>query len=182
MERLLFVCPRVLWFRRRPGRTLALPCGRIGLDRRFTFLVDGTGRSDCSRCLLQSVFARLYASDFLSRCRDTPQWRAKIRQVDQRKQQTRYPKNVHMCEERNETQDSDKLELQLVGLMRHALGQGMQPKEQNAEHQYAERQDDGHDDHKHVGFTRGGDERRQMVGGSGVKRISHTVLLTRTLV
>src|SRR5262245_60673545 len=82
---------------------------------------------------------------------------------------------MHMREEGNETQDGDNLELQLVGSMRHALWQGMQPKEQNAEHQDGEPQDDGHDDHEHVRLTRGGDERRQMMGGSGVKRLGHTV-------
>src|SRR5215510_16237277 len=82
---------------------------------------------------------------------------------------------MHMREEGNETQDGDNLELQLVGSMRHALWQGMQPKEQNAEHQDGEPQDDGHDDHEPVCVTCGGDERRQMMGGSGVKRLGHTV-------
>src|SRR5262245_25800956 len=82
---------------------------------------------------------------------------------------------MHMREEGNETQDGDNLELQLVGSMRHALWQRMQPKKQNAEHQDGESQDDSHDDHEHVCLTGGSDERRQMMGGSGVKRLGHTV-------
>jgi hypothetical protein len=82
---------------------------------------------------------------------------------------------VHMCEQGNETQDGDNLELQLMGSMRHSLGQGMQPEEQNAEHENRERQDDAHYDHEPICFTRSGDERRQMVGGSGVKGLSHIV-------
>ena len=60
-------------------------------------------------------------------------------------------------------------------LVRHALGQSVQPKEQDAEPQNGEHQDDGHHDHQHVRFTGSGDERRQMVGSSRVKRRSHTV-------
>jgi hypothetical protein len=66
--------------------------------------------------------------------------------------------------------------------MRHSLGQGMKPKEENAEHQDGERQDDGHDDHEHVCFTGRGDEGWQIVRGNGVKRLIHPVLLTRTIV
>src|SRR5262245_14428384 len=132
MERLLLACLCVLGLRRRPRGALAFPGGGIGPERRSTF-VNRTGGSD--GCLLKSLFARLYASDLLGGCRNPGEWRAKIGQIDQRKQQTRYPKNVHMCEQRNETQDSDNIELQLVGSISPALGQGRQPNEQKDEQQ-----------------------------------------------
>src|SRR5215510_302156 len=107
MEPLLLACLRVLGLRRRPGGALAFPGGRIGLERRLALFVNRTGRSNGFRRLLEKVFARLYAGDFLGGCRDPREWRAKIRQIDQRKQQTRDPKNVHMREQGNETQDGD---------------------------------------------------------------------------
>src|SRR5262249_51533441 len=129
MERLLVACPCDLGFRRRPRRAFAFPRDRIGLERRATFFINRTGRSSRPVHLLGRISARLYASDFLCGCRNPAERCAEIGQVDQRKQQTRDPKNVHMREQRNKTQDSDNLELQLVGSMRHALWQRMQPKE-----------------------------------------------------
>ena len=39
-----------------------------------------------------------------------------------------------------------------------------------------ETEDNGHDNHEHVGLTRRGYECRKIVGGSGVKLLSHRVL------
>src|SRR5262245_42189029 len=141
MERLLLACLCELGFRRRTRRGVAFLNGRIGLERRLTPLVDGADGNNGFGRPLGSAFTWLYAGDFLRGCRDPGEWRAEIRQIDHGKQQARYPKNMHMCEQGNETQDSNNLELQLVGSMRHALGQGMQPKEHNAEHQDGERQE-----------------------------------------
>src|SRR5690349_9260361 len=96
IERFLLVCPCEHWFRGRPRPTLAFLGGCIGLERCFTFFVNRAGGSSSSGRRLESVFARLYASDFLGGCRDPGEWRAEIGKIDQRKQQTRYPKNVHM--------------------------------------------------------------------------------------
>jgi hypothetical protein len=57
--------------------------------------------------------------------------------------------------------------------VRHALGQGVQAEEQQANRQHGEDQNDGHHRHEDVGLARAGDERRQIMGGSGVKRCSH---------
>src|SRR4051812_32101986 len=78
-------------------------------------------------------------------------------------------------EKGKKSQDGDDLELDLVAPVRHALRHGVQPKEKAAEHQNGEHQNDGHHDHEHVCFTRSGDEHRQMVGSSRMKRlVGHT--------
>src|SRR5947209_1293126 len=119
MERLLFARPCELGFRRRPRRAFAFPRGCIGLERCSTLFINRTGGSSSSVHLLERVFARLYAGNFLGGCRNPAERCAEIGQIDQRKQQARYPENVHMREQRNKTQDGDDLELQLLGSMRH---------------------------------------------------------------
>jgi hypothetical protein len=49
----------------------------------------------------------------------------KIRQVDKRQQQTGNPENVHVGEERYQTQNGDDLELKLF--VAQTFGQRMQP-------------------------------------------------------
>jgi hypothetical protein len=55
--------------------------------------------------------------------------------------------------------------------MREGFGQSVQPKVQDADHQHEQQQDYAHYNHKHVGFTWNGDERRQMIRSGGVNRI-----------
>jgi len=75
----------------------------------------------------------LDTGDFLNRSGDPTEWAAKIRQVDQRQEQARDPKDMHVCEQRDKAQDRDHLELHLVGLMRYSIGQSMQVKKQDTE-------------------------------------------------
>src|SRR5580692_10102685 len=58
--------------------------------------------------------------------------------------------------------------------MSHALGQRVQTEEQKTKSQDGKHQNDGHDDHKDIGLTRRGDERRQMMRRCRVKWLSHT--------
>src|SRR5258705_13534621 len=96
MERLLLACLCSLWLLRWPRWALIFPGCRIGLDRRFTFFFDRTGVSYGSRHPLESVFTRLYASDFLGGCRDPGGWRAKIRPMGHPQEETHHPKNIHL--------------------------------------------------------------------------------------
>jgi hypothetical protein len=68
------------------------------------------------------AFAWFYTGDFLNGSCDPAERGAKIGQVDQCQEQTRYPKDMHVCEERDKAQDSDDLELHFVGLMRYSIG------------------------------------------------------------
>jgi hypothetical protein len=62
----------------------------------------------------------------------------------------------------------------------HPLGQRVQAEEQKTKSQDGKNQNDGHDDHKDIGLTRRGDERRQMMRRGRMKWFSQTALLSRT--
>jgi hypothetical protein len=57
---------------------------------------------------------------------------AEIGDVDERKQQCRYPERMDMSEQGEKAQHGYNFELQPVGSVRHALGQRVQAKEHNA--------------------------------------------------
>jgi len=63
-----------------------------------------------------------------------------------------------VSEERDQTQDSDNLELYFLGLMCYSLGQSMQPKEQDPEHHDSKNENKAHYDHEHIYFTGSRDE------------------------
>src|SRR5580704_1736276 len=134
----------------------------------------------CDRVRLYSgrAFAQLDAGEFLDRPRDSPQRRAKIGKFNEREYQADHPENMHMREQRDQAQDGDDLELQLLRPMRHPLGQRVEAEEQKTKSQDGKRQDDGHDDHKDIGLARRGDERRQMMRRGRVKWLSHTETLS----
>ena len=58
-----------------------------------------------------------------------------------------------MCEQSDEPKDGYDLELQLLGLVRHALGQGVQPQEKNANAQDNGDQKQPHDNHERIGLA-----------------------------
>jgi hypothetical protein len=53
------------------------------------------------------------------------------------------------------------------------------PQKQNTEAKDGKYQNDGHHNHQCVGFPGRSDERRQMVGSGGVKRLGHQFFLLR---
>jgi hypothetical protein len=54
----------------------------------------------------------------------------------------------------------------------HSLRQRVQAEEQKTKSQDGKHHNDGHEDHKDIGLTRRGDERRQMMGRGRVKWLS----------
>ena len=98
---------------------------------------------------------------------------SKVGKIDQGEQQASNPEDVHVSEQRQQAQHGDDLELQLMGLVCYALGQGVQAQEQEADRQNGEDQEHGHHHHKDVGLAGRGDERRQMMGCGRVQRIGH---------
>ena len=71
-----------------------------------------------------------------------------------------------MREEGQQAQHGNDLELDLVGLVRHALGQGMQAEKQEADRQHGEDQNTAITTMT-TSVRRGSNERRQIMGGSG---------------
>src|SRR5262245_26654040 len=76
---------------------------------------------------------------------------------------------MHMRKERDEAQDGDNLELDLVRSVCDPLRQRVQSPVQDAERHHSNQQKYADDNHEHIGFAGSGDERRQMVGSSGVE-------------
>src|SRR4051812_49884428 len=62
----------------------------------------------------------------LDRVGDAAYRRAEIGQVDHREQQARDPEDMQVSEKRDQAENGDDLELQLVRFVRHALGQAVQ--------------------------------------------------------
>jgi hypothetical protein len=111
------------------------------------------------------ALARRDAGDLLKGSRDPAERPPEVRNVDQCKQQARHPEDVHVGEEGEQAQYGDDLELQFVGLVRHALGQGVQPQEQEADRQHGDHQKHRHDHHEDIGLAGRGDERWQVMRG-----------------
>jgi hypothetical protein len=57
----------------------------------------------------------------------------------------------------------------------------VQAEEQKTKSQDGKHQNDGHDDHKDIGLTRRGDERRQMMRRGRMKWLSHAETLSSRL-
>lgn len=113
--------------------------------------------------------AWFHTSHLLNRSRDAAKETAKIRDVDECQQQTGDPEDVHVREEREQAEDGNDLELDLMPLVRHALRQRVQAQEQNAKSEDTQDKQDRHRDHKGIGLARRGDEHRQMLGRGGVQ-------------
>jgi hypothetical protein len=82
--------------------------------------------------------------------------RCRSRGIDNRKQQARYPENMHVCEHGNEGQYTYNLELHF--LVCEALWQSVQAKIQDTDPENEENQDYGHCDHEHIRLTRSSDK------------------------
>src|SRR4026208_869367 len=76
----------------------------------------------CRRLLL----IRLDPSDLLDCRADPVEPAADIRQIDQCKQQTRNPENMHMREKRQQSQNRDNLELKLMATMCNSFRKSVQ--------------------------------------------------------
>ena len=63
----------------------------------------------------------------------------------------------------------DDFELQLMGAVRHALGQGVQPQEQQAEAEDGHQKNTRRDQHQPITAISAGDEGWQMMRGGGVQ-------------
>jgi hypothetical protein len=96
---------------------------------------------------------------------DAAHRRAEIRQVDQGQQQSRNPEDMHVGEKRNQAEDGDDLELQLLRFVRHALGQAVQFPVQGAHPQEGRHKEKAHHHHQGVRPVGTGNEKRQMMGG-----------------
>ena len=81
-----------------------------------------------------------HAGHLLERPGDPAQRPSEVGKVDQGEQQASHPEDVHVGEEGQQAQHGDDLELQLVGLVRHALGQRVQAKEQDTDRQHGQDQ------------------------------------------
>jgi hypothetical protein len=81
-----------------------------------------------------------------------------------------------MGEQRQESQDSDDLELQLLRLVSHPLGQRVQLQIEVANRQDGDNQEDAHHDHPDVRFAGRRDETGQVVRGQWVKLIAQSSL------
>ena len=86
--------------------------------------VAGGGISSGVR--LVSRVARRGVGDTLDGIGNAAHRRAEIRQVDHGEQQARDPEDMHVGKERDQAEHGDDLELQLLRLVRHALGQAVQ--------------------------------------------------------
>ena len=110
-----------------------------------------------------ATIVRRIVSDPLDRTRDVSQGRAEVRKVDHREQQSCNPEQVDMGEQREEPQDSDDLELQLLRLVSHPLRQRVQFQIEIANREDGDDQDDPHHDHQDIRFAGCRDEGGQMV-------------------
>src|SRR5262245_31709068 len=163
MAKLLPPCRNRLGYRCR--RTVALPGSIVRIGCCYSDLVSV---GDHLLRQLDCTLAGVKASHFLRRSSDPAERVAEIGEVDQRQQQTGYPENVHVREQSDESQHRDDFKLDLVCLVGHPLGQGMQAKEENSEAQNGERQNHGHDNHEHVRFARSSNKRWHVVSRSRV--------------
>src|SRR6266850_6102792 len=127
-------------------------------------------------CLASDNIVWRITSDLLDRTCDAAQWRAEVRKVDHRKQQSCDPEQVHMGEQRQEPQHSDDLELQLLRFVSHPLGQRVQFQIQVANRQDGDNQEDAHHHHPDVRFDGRSDETGQMVGSQWMKLIAQMFL------
>jgi hypothetical protein len=84
---------------------------------------------------------------------------------------------VNVREQGNKAQDCNDLELELVAAVGHALGQAVQPKEQDAERHDRNQEKHGRDDHENVSLAGRRNEDRQMMVCNRVNFGSHGPVL-----
>ena len=99
---------------------------------------------------------------------DPLQRRLEIGQVYECQEQASDPERVDVCEQRQQAEDGDDFELQL--LVAQPFGQGMKPEENSAQSENNRNQHDCRDDHQDVGLARSGQEPWQMTRGGDVLR------------
>ena len=116
------------------------------------------------------AFPGRQTGDFFNGARNPSQRRAKVREVDEREDQTRHPEQVDVREQGEKSKHRHDLELYLLGSVRHALGQGVQPQKQEPHGQHDDDQKNGHNNQKGVGFAGGRDEARERVWRGRVDR------------
>ena len=116
------------------------------------------------RLLLLRSLARLEPGKPFRRSGDTIERAAEIREIDECQQQTRDPEDVHVGEEGKQAQHGDDLELQLVPAMGHALGQGVDAQEQQAEGDDGDKQENAGAQEHGIGPVRTWQEEGQVMG------------------
>jgi hypothetical protein len=122
------------WLRRwhafRPNRrdafSIAVSGTFLNPRRRFGF-VGSFGARDRFPRPFDACF-RFDTGHRLERTRNPTHHRAEVRNIDERKNQTDDPKDVHMRKQRDQSQDRNDLELNLLRFVGYALRQSMQPK------------------------------------------------------
>ena len=122
---------------------------------------------------------RRAARDLRDGACDAAQRRAEIGQVDHGQQQPRDPEQMDVGKERQQAENGDDLELQLLRFVRHALGQRVQPQIDVADRQNGSDQDDANDHHQDVRVTRRGDKRGQMMRRVRMKQLAQAALHSR---
>lgn len=110
----------------------------------------------------------LGSGELLDRPGDPLQRRLEIGQVNECQEQASDPERVDVREQRQQTEDGDDFELQL--LVAETFGQGMKTEENGAQSENDCDQHNGGNDHQDVGVARSGQEPRQMMRGGGVLR------------
>ena len=124
-----------------------------------------------------SSSGELESGNLLHAARNPLERRAEVGDLDERQDQADDPEDVQVGEQGDQAQDRHDLHLHFLGLVREVLGQRVQPEEEDAKRDDAERQEYAHHDHEHVRLTRRGDEHRQMFDGLRMKNgVSHVHL------
>ena len=124
-------------FDSRRGRRAIAFAGAVMCLRSRRGQFDGIAFASCShfgsRQFASGLRLRRTACDLLDRSRDAAEERTDIGKLDQRQQQSGNPKRMYMGEKREQPEDGDDLKLYFLRLVRHALRQRVQSKEQDAE-------------------------------------------------
>lgn len=118
------------------------------------------------------------AGHALGSFRDAVQRREEIRHIHQRQQQGDDPKHIIVREQRQQAQGCHNLELQLLPLVGHALGQRMQVQEEHPCPKHCAHKHNGGDGHKYICAAGRRDEEGQWGVGCRVQRWCHDVMLS----
>src|SRR5207248_2169541 len=94
---------------------------------------------------------RFGVCDLLDRSCDAAQRCAEIGDIDHGKQQSCYPEQVDVREERQQAQNGHDLELQFLRLVRHALREAMQSQIERSDPDEGSNQKNAHHHHQDIG-------------------------------
>ena len=103
------------------------------------------------------------AGDLLDRSRDSAERTLKSGRSISASSRPATQKRCMCVKSAEQAKHGDDLELQLVGFVGHALGERMQPKEQDTDGQHRDDQKHGHHGHQNIGLAGPGDEPGQVM-------------------